>query len=79
MGKEVESEEEFSPQFAEIDFDKDGKVSYEDMKRFLYATLQMEDLRDSSFIQDNGVDTAQLAPESISAITKLFEENKAHY
>ena len=39
----------------------------------------MEDLRDSSFIQDNGVDTEQLAPESISAITRLFEENKVHF
>ena len=81
MGNVVESDEEFSQQFAEIDYNGDGKVSFEELERYLYTAMQIteNDSKDSSFLSSNGVETAQLTPESISAITKLFEENKVHF
>ena len=39
MGNVVESDEEFSQQFAEIDYNGDGKVSFEELERYLYTAM----------------------------------------
>ena len=56
-------------------------MSFEELERYLYTAMQIDedDFKESSFVRSNGVDTAHLTPESISAITKLFEESKVHF
>ena len=80
MGLEVSSDAEFDQQFSEIDADSDGYVHFTDLEQYLSLAMVGQDGRANSFISiPNGQETQRnLSLEAISAITKLFEDNKVY-
>ena len=78
MGLEVSSDAEFDQQFSEIDTENNGYVHFTDLEQYLSLAMISQDGRANSFISiSNGQETQRnLSLEAISALTKLFEDNK---
>ena len=80
MGLEVLSDAEFDEQYSQIDTDSDGYVHFTDLEQYLSLAMVGQVGRANSFVSiSNGQEMQRnLSLEAISAITKLFEDNKVH-